>query len=187
MGQVARVYQAKGTLVLQLPQGQTERVDGVPVCAPSECFLAFEQYPSFVRALQTYWVDVSSHPNAEIAKNWFGNAVDYHDMEAGASVHTIRRSLWLREPTIGRSFYGLVSYRDDATPSDMLKDRSLVNLNTGTIARQHLKWYLSFPIRSIRQVECNKSLRETCQSSAIPLEQKAEDLFRLLRKQNMPQ
>jgi hypothetical protein len=174
----ALVYEAVGTLIVRLPAGPIVEDDGIPVRTPSECFIAFEQHPLFVSALRTNWVDVSRRRDADVVRNWFGNFVNYDDMEAGASVHTISPKEWLSEPALGRSFYGLVRYYDCATPSDFLKGDRLVEKDDFA-RKQNLGYYLSFPVGRIREVR-GQIIAEICRSK-LSLDQKADCLFKLLK------
>lgn len=173
------IYETVGTLIIKLPAGPIVEEDGIPVQNPSECFIAFEQHPLFVSALRTNWVDVLRRADADVAKNWFGRFVNYDDLEAGASVHAVSPREWLSEPAPGRSFYGLVRYYDCATPSDFLKGDRLVAAPDGSVERQHLGYYLSFPVQRVRKTGA-QVIAEICRSG-LSLEQKAECLFKLLK------
>ena len=119
--------------------------------------ILFSSYPTRAVVLQPHWIDITDCRDKEIILRYCGGFVAKDDLDARATVHIVSKKHWGDNPALGRLFYGLISYIDDSTPSDIIKNANIVEgtiIHAGsTIVRgaktRHTGYYLSYPVETI--------------------------------------
>jgi hypothetical protein len=121
--------------------------------------ITFDTHPHRATVIDHRWIDPQAGWDA--IPNYYGAFFSKDDIDNGEP-HVVSERDWMTEPRIGRCFYGLISYEERATPSDIMKGRNLVTDNgrvvedgkalriEGDIRKWQLGYYLSHPILHAR-------------------------------------
>ncbi|HLD12962.1 MAG TPA: hypothetical protein VJB87_05230 [Candidatus Nanoarchaeia archaeon] len=192
-----RILYARGTRIIELPAGPVEEKDGLLVQQPAQTFITIVHGPRILECLgEHYWMNIPALIRKDRVcykwlKEYYGTAKSYRDIQAGVSYrHYLGEEHRLPTAGIGRSFCGLVRFRDTATLSDMIKE-SIGELPLilpegstehvlGISERQHLELYLSWPIYHIEEREDTTILRAILEHPTMWASTKQQELFKLL-------
>lgn len=167
--------------------------------------IILEDDPFLLRILEFSWVDLEKKMKSwPYLKNYYGSFGSYGDIVDRAPVYLVAPQDWQKAAKIGHAFYGLTTYIDMATPSDLIREsigampegdaiikEGLVGYdfekNTltarGNFKREHKGYYLSHPVISINDVQLPSSLHELALKkdlgSMIIAEEVRKELVRL--------
>lgn len=169
-------YITKRAVLVSLPEGEIEESDDILVKRPAESFIVFRRDPFFAQILKSNWVDVSKldkEPERVVKMSkYFGAYQNSQDIEEQQSVFFIAEKYWTSDPAKDKSFYGIIRYVDLATPSDLIKNKSLINKDDSVdnwavnLQKQHIGYYLSWPVEEIIHFDCIDKIAEACLDSS---------------------
>jgi len=118
--------------------------------------IVFDRFPT-AKIIDPQWVD---HNCRDYLKEYFGSFTDLDDLVAQATCHVVSSKEWRAEPAVGRCFYGLIEYADQATVSDLIKRKDLIFSHQasgytdtarffGDVKKRHRGYWLSHPVERL--------------------------------------
>ena len=162
----ARISHMGDTLIIELPKRDLSDPLG---------YVLIDTDPHFLEIENIGWIDPSLYKHKEMIR---GNYGTFQREDPTNFIPLVRLPTLLDEPKPGRSFYGLVSFIELATPSDYLKGKRIMGSSVVTTINGDLMvvgegeiisrgYYHSWPVVKVEELDIYRELEQICMVSDI--------------------